>query len=85
MEQREDESKRLTGAGLRRGYNIVAGKRGRDGLGLYRGRRYKAVLREVGLQDRGQRKFRKSVHSDFAKEISEPTNETTEGVRINFE
>ena len=54
LEQGEDKSKRLAGAGLRRGDHIVAGKRGRNGLRLYRGRLHKAVLRQVILQDRRQ-------------------------------
>ena len=75
QEQGEDEGKSLAGSGLRRGDDIVAGKRGRNCLGLYGHRLDETMPREISLQNRGQREFSKCIHSKFVKEISEPTSE----------
>src|SRR6266403_2136029 len=63
FEQWEDKGKSLAGSGLRRGDDIVAGKRGRNCFGLYGGRLDETMPREIGLQNRGQRDFSKCVHS----------------------
>jgi hypothetical protein len=80
FEQWEDKGKSLAGSGLRRGDDIVAGERGRDCLGLDGGRLHKIVPREVGLQNRGQRDFRKCMHSKVCE-----GDQRVKNVRINFD
>ena len=75
FDERQAEGKGFACAGLRGGYDIVAGESGRDGFRLD-GRRYRvALLIQVAQENRGQRQVSKEVHFVFERrsQINDPT------------
>ena len=58
----QDKRERLAGPGLRRGNHVASGQRRLDGLGLDGGGLFKAVLRQIALQESGEGEFRETFH-----------------------
>jgi len=56
VEDGEHKGGRLARAGLGEAHKIFAGEGGRDSLGLDRGRRFEALVAQIGEQGRMKRK-----------------------------
>ncbi len=80
VDQRQHKREGFARTGLRRSDQVVSGQCRFDGESLYRRRFYEAMLREIALQESGERQFRESFHSKCEKEIRQPaTYEVREG------